>query len=125
MTFYLLSFSGALVSVPSMVFASGTSPVAYWSADTLSAPAVWFARFFGVGLLTMALGGSLLRMDRDVFIRQALVFNLIAAGLMYYGAYVLTTSVSLVWLCNLGVQGVVILVNLWAVCTDERGVGMF
>ena len=124
MNLYLISFGVALVSAPSSVFATGTSPVPYWSTDALSAPAVWFARFFGIGMLVMALGGSLLRVDRDVFLRQALLFNLIMGGLMYYGAYNLTSTVTFVWLCNLGVQGVVSLINLVAVCLDDVGVGI-
>ena len=65
-----------------------------------------------------------LRVDRDVFLRQALLFNLIMGGLMYYGAYNLTSTVTFVWLCNLGVQGVVSLINLVAVCLDDVGVGI-
>jgi hypothetical protein len=125
MTVYLGAFGLALVSAPSTIFAAGSSPAPYWSADALSDEAIWFARFFGIGLLVMALGGSLLRVDRDVFIRQCLLFNLIVAGLQYLAAFVLTTTVPMMWMGNLGFQGLIVLANIWAVATDSRGVGMF
>ena len=124
MTLYFASFGAAMLVNPSFVFAGDAMPVVYWATPALSSQAVWFARLFGVCLLVMALSGSLLRVSRDVFIRQCLLFNGIAGYLMYVGWNLLATTVKTTWLYNLYFQGVVLLANLWAVCTDSQGIGM-
>lgn len=123
MTLYLGGFAVSLLAAPSALFA-GSSPVAYWSAE-LGPEACFFARMFGLSMLVLALGGSLLSVGRDIYIRQCLLFNLLAGYLMYVAAFELSTSVALIWQANLGLQALVLAANVYAVYSDrDRGLGI-